>query len=673
MKEVIGQTQTDRRGLGSTTAKWWSKTKGKEKRNMIIDEIRSKENSTRVQKAVQQPQQGQWTNWDTAIQRSLTWNVIWHVAPLRISYLIRSVYDLLPSNANLVRWGNKDDPKCPLCQGSSKSIVVSDVYDMYQLMFMMFRELIAYVRENFEKKYADEIAKGTYDERDLKRLQEDNKFASSYIRGKDRLDEGVDLVHTSLKFRKEVGVNDLTEDYFELDLWNLGAMYFKNRDIEGKRIFWLKVRLHMKNANAERLAKEKKAIIFGLEKAFNEAPLQQIVVLLDMTSCGLANLDMDFVKYIITIFKFYYPTFLGYMLIYDMPWIFNAAWKVVKAWLSAEAAAKIKFVSKGDIQTYIKADALPEYMGGTDIFEYRYERGMASLPLYPEDEDKKKEKKVHFQEAQEPTANSDSVDTSSSDHNGNNNSSNGLRKRSPGGHHSQGNQLNKNNNANEKLSLVLGRPKNSSGLSTFVGRLLTVSPADELTFQSSPGGDAFDIITLSNTLTHAVAFKVKTTSPEKFRVRPSSGIINPRKTEEVYVYLVQDHKTDVSKDKFLIMAMEVKPGASFDPNQLFKEASKDKIMQHKLMCSEEGQRREQVDAVPSVQFSNENFMAKVEQLEQQTLHMQRQLNLLLIIQILTAVTLILVMLAYSCVGEEFFTKFLALPFDFCNDPYGRKC
>ncbi|GFO24929.1 polyprotein [Plakobranchus ocellatus] len=30
MKEVIGQT--DRRGLGSTTAKWWSKTEGKEKK-----------------------------------------------------------------------------------------------------------------------------------------------------------------------------------------------------------------------------------------------------------------------------------------------------------------------------------------------------------------------------------------------------------------------------------------------------------------------------------------------------------------------------------------------------------------------------------------------------------------------------------------------------------------
>ncbi|GFO37031.1 reverse transcriptase [Plakobranchus ocellatus] len=39
------------------------------------------------------------------------------MAPLRISFLIRSIYDLLPSNANLVLWGKKDDPICPLCQG----------------------------------------------------------------------------------------------------------------------------------------------------------------------------------------------------------------------------------------------------------------------------------------------------------------------------------------------------------------------------------------------------------------------------------------------------------------------------------------------------------------------------------------------------------------------------
>ena len=71
----------------------------------------------RVQKAVHQPQKGLWTNWHYALKKSLTWNEIWHIAPLWISFLIRSVYDLLPSNTNLVWWAKKEDPTCLLCQG----------------------------------------------------------------------------------------------------------------------------------------------------------------------------------------------------------------------------------------------------------------------------------------------------------------------------------------------------------------------------------------------------------------------------------------------------------------------------------------------------------------------------------------------------------------------------
>ena len=91
IKKVIGQTQTDRKGLRSSTAKCWSKAKGKEKRDMVIHEIRLYEDSRIVQKAVQKPKQLQCTNWDNALQKSLTWNEIWHMAPLRISFLIRSV------------------------------------------------------------------------------------------------------------------------------------------------------------------------------------------------------------------------------------------------------------------------------------------------------------------------------------------------------------------------------------------------------------------------------------------------------------------------------------------------------------------------------------------------------------------------------------------------------
>ncbi len=46
------------------------------------------------------------------------WAELWSSEPLRIKFLIRSVYDLLPSPSNLHRWGLVDSPACQLCQRS---------------------------------------------------------------------------------------------------------------------------------------------------------------------------------------------------------------------------------------------------------------------------------------------------------------------------------------------------------------------------------------------------------------------------------------------------------------------------------------------------------------------------------------------------------------------------
>ncbi|XP_055894446.1 motile sperm domain-containing protein 2-like isoform X3 [Biomphalaria glabrata] len=572
-----------------------------------------------------------------------------------------------------------------------------------QIVIMGVNENILYIRENFSKKYAENIAKGDYDARDLQRLQNDTEFACTYIRGDHRLDEGVDLLHSSFKFRNEMKINDLTEADFGKDVIDLGGLYFHKKDKQGHRILWLKVKVHKKDASAEFLTVEKKGIAFVVEKAFYNNPFSQVVVLLDMTNCGLVNMDIDFVQYIISLFKFYYPTFLAYILIYDMPWIFNAAWRVIKSWLNAEAVAKIKFVTKSDIQNYISPEDLPPYMGGTDTFQFVYVPGMSDHSPYPEDKTYKKQ--VHFLEAQEDTR---SIDLSltkvesepdlSLDHNYNKPV---LRHRSAG---------NRNNNSSDVRPMFHMQGFPTPGV-------LFISPAEELVFQVGDGGDSFDMISLTNSLPVPVAFKVKTTAPEKFRVRPSAGIIKPDKKEEVYVYLVPDFNADVAKDKFLVMAMETTVTNVADPNALFKDAPRDKIMQHKMRCTTVSSRdkrvtspdenlasKEKLRSMISSPSMGKKFMSntgspavrdtyqsqpsrtgqkkadggedldrQVEQLEKQTKSLQMQLRLLMCVQFVTAVALILVMLAYSCYGEELFSRFLALPFDFCNDPYGRKC
>ena len=67
IREITGHTQTNRQGLGSTKTEWWSKAKGKAKRDMVIQEMRKEEDQKRLQKAVQQSQQGHWTAWEGAL------------------------------------------------------------------------------------------------------------------------------------------------------------------------------------------------------------------------------------------------------------------------------------------------------------------------------------------------------------------------------------------------------------------------------------------------------------------------------------------------------------------------------------------------------------------------------------------------------------------------------
>jgi len=48
-----------------------------------------------------------------------------------------------------------------------------------------------------------------------------------------------------------------------------------------------------------------------------------IVLLFDMSEAGYSNLDMDMIKFVVNCLKTYYPGLIDYMMIYQMPFIFN--------------------------------------------------------------------------------------------------------------------------------------------------------------------------------------------------------------------------------------------------------------------------------------------------------------------------------------------------------------
>ncbi|KAG5283345.1 hypothetical protein AALO_G00041050 [Alosa alosa] len=271
-------------------------------------------------------------------------------------------------------------------------------------------------RQRFKSEYVQDSS-DKYDSRDVERLMKDDSWVEAYLTWRQNVvDDALKMIDESFQWRKEYTLNDLTESSVPKWMFESGAVFLHGYDKEGNKLFWFKVKLHVKDAKT--FQDKKKYVAFWLERYAKREPGMPLTVVFDMTESGLSNIDMEFVKYIINCFKVFYPKFLSKMIMYEMPWIMNAAWKIVKTWLGPEAISKLKFVNKSEMQTYISPEHLPPHMGGTDSFQYTYpplpdddfqspvsENG----PIVSEDESECKDPEVDCKESLESSYSSEVV------------------------------------------------------------------------------------------------------------------------------------------------------------------------------------------------------------------------------------------------------------------------
>jgi len=80
-----------------------------------------------------------------------------------------------------------------------------------------------------------------------------------------------------------------------------------------------------------------------------------------------------------------------------------------------------------------------------------------------------------------------------------------------------------------------------------------------------------------------VAFKIKTTSPEKFKVKPSMGVVRPGGHAEVAVYLSRG-EFEIALEKFLVCSMVIGsiPKTQEQLRQLWVAAREETIAGHIL-------------------------------------------------------------------------------------------
>ena len=72
---------------------------------MVSEEVHDFEESKHLAIAVAQPKQGAWTRWENTKFRTITWSDIKQMEPKQLGFLIKAVYNILPTPVNLKLWG----------------------------------------------------------------------------------------------------------------------------------------------------------------------------------------------------------------------------------------------------------------------------------------------------------------------------------------------------------------------------------------------------------------------------------------------------------------------------------------------------------------------------------------------------------------------------------------
>ena len=113
MQEVAGNPNRGKEGLGSTPRTFFSKATRAERRTMIVDTVREAEEEKRVVRMAGLAKQGAHMRWEVP-ERKLGDRELVTMADSRFSFLVKAVYDLLPTPHNKHLWFGEEEG-CELC------------------------------------------------------------------------------------------------------------------------------------------------------------------------------------------------------------------------------------------------------------------------------------------------------------------------------------------------------------------------------------------------------------------------------------------------------------------------------------------------------------------------------------------------------------------------------
>jgi hypothetical protein len=251
----------------------------------------------------------------------------------------------------------------------------------------------------FRHKLMDILVDSSEEEKAIQEMRENAEFADlpqetivRFLRARDlSVKDATAMLNYHLEFRKQWMKDEITVDEImpalQSGCWCVGGL-----DKDGSPILLVDTRLW--NPADYSVEIYVKYLCFFYERCFSHREfygipenVHQVVVVFDMQ--GWSYSDAYYLKYIhqlVNINQNQYPERLKRGFLINCPWIFKAAWAIIKPWIDKKTVSKLEFTTDNNLTEklteYIPIDILSEEYGGRKKVKDFLKPNLAGVPNY---------------------------------------------------------------------------------------------------------------------------------------------------------------------------------------------------------------------------------------------------------------------------------------------------
>lgn len=214
---------------------------------------------------------------------------------------------------------------------------------------------------------------GLYDERDVDHLRKSDLHAIRFLMaGEHDVKLGLEALKTAFAWRKSFNLNDLTEESFPKEFFDLAGLFECGVDRFGFPCLWVLVKTIRKVKVLD--IHQMQFLAFMVNKIERQCEqLQCWTLVFDCTNIGFCNVNLSLIHFLIDLLRSYFPLSVRYAIVINVPWILNAIQKFVLSLLPEDNKQLIRFLKRKDLHHFISESNIPRLIGGQndkDIFAH---------------------------------------------------------------------------------------------------------------------------------------------------------------------------------------------------------------------------------------------------------------------------------------------------------------